>query len=178
MTKPPVTLLVVAMLIAGASLGMFLRVLKADNSLPQVSLTADNIRPRPIEELTGKNVTRDYAYAWRDLAAALANNQADFLNDYFIGFAKDNFRQRIADQKQTGLETRYIDHGHHVEAFFYSADGGEMQLLDQARMEIQIFDGGKLIHQENASQQYLVLMTPGADRWLVRSLEPIEKSEF
>jgi hypothetical protein len=65
-----------------------------------------------------------------------------------------------------------------VKAFFYSPDGGEMQLLDKAQLEIQVYDGGKLIHQENATQDYLVLMTPGADRWFVRSLEPIAGSSF
>lgn len=149
-----------------------LRVLRADSSLPQIQLNADSIAPRPIEELTGRNVTRDYAYAWRDLAAALYNNNAGALDAYFTGFAKDNFAQRIADQKRIGLHTRYIDHGHQVKAFFYSPDGGEMQLLDKARVEIQILDGSKVIHSENASQNYLVLMTPGADRWFVRSLAP------
>lgn len=177
MTSLRVFVLMVAALILGAGAGRLLRVLKAD-SLPQVELKADEIGPRPIEELTGRNVTRDYAYAWRDLAHALDTNEADSLNDYFTGFAKDNLRARIAEQKQIGLQTRYLDHGHHVQAFFYSLDGGEMQLLDKAQIAIEILDHGKVIHQENASAQYLVLMTPGADRWFVRSLQPIEKSTF
>ncbi len=150
------------------------RALHAD-SLPQVRLNADGIAPRPIEELTGRNVTRDYAYAWRDLAAASQSNRADLLNDYFTGFAKDNFTQRIADQRRTGVTVRYIDHGHNVKAFFYSPDGGEMQLLDHAQLEIQVLDSGKVIHQETVTQPYLVLMTPGADRWFVRSLEAVKK---
>lgn len=149
------------------------RVLRADSSLPQVQLNADSIGPRPIEELTGHNVVRDYAYAWRDLAGALESNRAGLLNDYFAGFAKDDFARRIADQKAAGLTTRYIDHGHRVKAVFYSPDGGEMQLLDDAKLEIDILDGGKVIHQENADQHYLVLMTPGADRWFVRSLTAV-----
>jgi hypothetical protein len=160
------------------ALPIFLRVLRAD-SLPQVQLNADSIEPRPIEELTGTNVTRDYAYAWRDLAQALDKNDPELLSAYFTGFAKDNFTQRISDQKTTGVHVRYVDRGHKVKAFFYSPDGGEMQLLDKAQLEIQVYDGGgKLIHQENASQDYLVLMTPGADRWFVRALEPIAPSQF
>jgi len=154
-----------------------LRVLRAD-SLPQIQLNADSIGPRPIEELTGRNITRDYAYAWRDLAQALDANQKGLLNDYFTGFAKDDFSQRIADQARTGLRTRYIDHGHKVKAFFYSIDGSAMQLLDQAQIEVQVLDGSKVIHQENATQSYLVLMTPGADRWFVRSLQPIAATQF
>ena len=145
----------------------------AADSLPQVTLNADSIAPRQIEELTGRNVTRDYSYAWRDLARALQSNRTDLLSDYFTGFAKENFAERIADQRKTGVTVRYVDHGHNVKAFFYSPDGGEMQLIDNAKLELQILDGGKVIHQETLTQPYLVLMTPGADRWFVRSLDPI-----
>jgi len=168
-------LLTAAVLVALAIVSPLLfRALRAD-SLPQVKLNADGIAPRPIEELTGRNVTRDYAYAWRDLAAALQSNRAGLLNDYFTGFAKDNLTQRIADQLHTGITIRYIDHGHNVKAFFYSPDGGEMQLLDNAELDIEILDGGKVIHHESVTQPYLVLMTPGADRWFVRSLDPVAK---
>ncbi|PYX89565.1 MAG: hypothetical protein DMG68_04670 [Acidobacteria bacterium] len=179
MTKASLRLILFATLTLTITLASpaLLRVLRAD-SLPQVQLNADSIAPRPIEELTGRNVTRDYAYAWRDLAVALDNNNAGLLDAYFTGFAKDNFSQRIADQKRTGVHARYVDHGHQVKAFFYSPDGGEMQLLDKAKLEIQILDGGKVIHSENASQDYLVLMTPGADRWFVRSLAPVAAQEF
>ncbi len=154
-----------------------LRLTRAD-TLPDVRLNADSIGPRPIEELTGRNVTRDYAFAWRDLAQALDNNQVGLLNDYFTGFAKDNLTQRISEQTRNGLRTRYVDHGHKVKAFFYSIDGSAIQLLDQAQIEVQVLDGNKIIHQENATQNYLVLMTPGADRWFVRSLDPIAASQF
>ena len=151
---------------------MLFRALQAD-SLPQVKLNADGIAPRAIEELTGKNVTRDYAYAWRDLAAASQSNRPGLLNDYFTGFAKDNLTQRIADQRRTGVTIRYTDHGHNVKAFFYSQNGGEMQLLDRAQLDIDIMDGDKVINHESVTQPYLVLMTPGADRWFVRSLTPV-----
>jgi hypothetical protein len=172
-----VMLSLAVLLAAAMSIPAILGVLRAD-TVPQVQLNADSIGPRSIEELTGRNVTRDYAYAWRDLGQALDNNQKALLNDYFTGFAKDDFRQRIADQAQNGLRTRYVDHGHKVKAFFYSIDGSAMQLLDQAQIEVQVLDGGKIVHQENGTQTYLVLMTPGADRWFVRSLEPITTSEF
>ena len=165
---------VLSVLLALGSVGA-LRVVHAD-SLPQIHLNADNIAPRPIEELTGHNVTRDYANAWRDLAQALDKNQPAVLETYFTGFAKDVFTKRISDQKKTGVHIRYIDRGHQVQAFFYAPDGGEMQLLDKAQIEEQVLDGDKLIHQENSTRHYLVLMTPGADRWFVRSLEPVPNS--
>ena len=148
------------------------------NSVPQVRVNADSIGPRPIEELTGKNVARDYAFAMRDLETGLSANDASVLDDYFTGFAKDRLRQRIADQKAANIRVRYTDHGHDVKAVFYSLDGDEMQLVDRAKLEIQIFDGDKLIHQESLVQDYLVLMTPGADRWLVRSLDPVADKQF
>jgi hypothetical protein len=49
-------------------------------------------------------------------------------------------------------------------------------LLDKATVEQQILEGNNVIHQENSTRQYLVLMTPGADRWFVRSLEPLPDS--
>ena len=176
--KPARLLVTTAVVLAIAiSVPAVLRVLRAD-TLPDVRLNADSIGPRAIEELTGRNVTRDYAYAWRDLAQAMDKNQKGLLNDYFTGFAKDNFSQRISDQAHNGLRTRYVDHGHKVKAFFYSIDGSAMQLLDQAQIEVQVLDGDKVVHQENGTQDYLVLMTPGADRWFVRSLEPIAASQF
>lgn len=159
-----------------SSIGL-MHVVHAD-SLPQIHLNADSIAPRPIEELTGHNVTRDYANAWRDLAQALDKDQPDLLDAYFTGFAKDALAKRISDQKKTGVHVRYIDHGHQVKAFFYAPDGGEMQLLDKAQIEEQVLDGDKVIHQGNTTQQFLVLMTPGADRWFVRSLEPVPNSAF
>jgi hypothetical protein len=142
-------------------------------SLPRVSLNAGSIVPRPIEQRTGETVTRDYAHAWQDLAECLDANRTDLLSDYFTGTAKERLTQRIADQRKTGLRTVYVDHGHQVKAVFYSPDGGEMQLVDQAQIEVTIFDGQKPIYTATSTHKYLVLMTPGADRWYVRSLESI-----
>jgi hypothetical protein len=142
-------------------------------SLPGITLNAESIAPRAIEQRTGETVTRDYAHAWQDLAEALEGNRSDLLKEYFTGTAKDRLIQRITDQRKAGMHTRYVDHGHQVRAVFYSPDGGEMQLVDQAQIEVQVFDGQKQIYTANKPQKYLVLMTPGADRWYVRSLETV-----
>ena len=155
----------------------FLCTVSAD-SLPQVRLNADSITPRSIEDLTGKNVARDYAYAWRDLAEALDMNRANTLNGYFTGFAKEGFNNRISDQRRAGIHTHYLDRGHRVEAVFYAPDGGEMQLIDQAKLEVQILDGERVIYKEDGTQYFLVLMTPGADRWFVRALQPVPEAEL
>lgn len=142
-------------------------------SLPRVTLNAESIGPRPIEQRTGETVTRDYAHAWQDLAESVEGNRTDLLNDYFTGTAKERLMQRIMDQRKAGLRTRYVDRGHQVKALFYSPDGGEMQLVDQAQIEVQVFDGAEAIYTATRAQKYLVLMTPGADRWYVRSMESI-----
>jgi len=162
-----------AALVAAVALACPYRTAWAGNALPQVQLNADSIAPRPIEELTGRNITRDYAYAWQTLAAALDQNRPQLLEGYFTGFAKEKFLRAIADQKKSGLRVRYVDQGHKVNAFFYSPNGDAMQLRDNAQLEIQVFDGSKMIHQEQVSLHYLVIMTPAADRWVVRSLEAV-----
>jgi len=141
--------------------------------LPDVHLDAQGLAPRSIEELTGTNVARHYALAWRDLEDALETNRADRLDEEFTGFAKDRFRQRISDQKQTGVHVQVVDHGHRLKAFFYSSDGAAMLLVDQADLEIKIFDGDKLLDAQRAPRQFNVLVTPGADRWYVRSLDEV-----
>ncbi len=146
--------------------------------LPQVHLDADGLAPRPIEELTGTTVARHYALAWRDLAAALESGRAEGLGEEFVGFAHDRLTRRIAEQEQAGVHVRIVDHGHHLKAVFYSTDGTAMQLLDEAQLEIQTFDGNKLLDTQNGPHQYMVLMTPGADRWYVRDLEEVSGKSF
>ena len=140
----------------------------AASSLPQVELNAENVGPRAIEELTSKTIARDYANAWKSMAEALDKNRPDLLDGYFTGFAKDKLAQLIAQQKQTGVHIHYDDRGHKLDALFYSPSGDAMQLRDRAQLGIEVLDGGKVIHNEQGNVQYLVLMTPGADRWLVR----------
>jgi hypothetical protein len=142
-------------------------------NLPPVHLDAAGLAPRPIEELTGTTIARHYALAWRDMAAGLESGQAGQLSDEFVGFAKDHLTKRITEQNQAGVHVRIVDHGHHLKAVFYSTDGTAMQLLDQAELEIQTFDGNKLLDTQNAPHEYIVLMTPGADRWYVRDLEEV-----
>ena len=151
---------------------------QAASSLPKVTLSAESLGPRPIERCTGEVVTHDYAQAWQVLAVCLNANRSDLLDDYFTGEAKRRLTQRIADQKRTGVRTRFLDRGHGVKAVFYSADGGEMQLEDKAQMEVDVLDGDKLIYSATTTQNYLVLMTPGSDRWYVRFLESVSEDSF
>jgi hypothetical protein len=146
--------------------------------LPQVHLDAGGLAPRPIEELTGTTIARHYALAWRDLAEALESGRTGALGEEFVGFAKDRLTQRVGEQKAANLSVRIVDHGHHLKAVFYSTDGSAMQLVDQAQLEIQTFDGDNLIDTQTAPREYMVLLTPGADRWYVRDLEEVSAQTF
>ena len=162
-------LIIVAILLLGV-VAYHLRA-TADDELPRVQLNADNIGPRPIEDLTSKSVPRDYALAWQTLEQALEGNQSGLLDGYFTGFAKQDFTQRINSQLKSGLHTRYTDRGHKLDALFYSPSGDVMELRDHAQLEMQILDGGKVIYDEPVNAEFTVLMTPGADRWLVRQIQ-------
>jgi hypothetical protein len=156
---------------------MWVTRVRAAGSLPTVQLNAEHIGPRSIEDLTQQSVSRDYALAWQSMAQALSQNRADVLNAYFTGFAKQNLTDRVTDQARTGIRTQYTDSGHKLEALFYSPAGDAMQLRDTARLEIKILDGDKVIDQEQVTLHYMVLMTPGADRWLVRDLEILPEAK-
>jgi hypothetical protein len=138
---------------------------------PHVEFNGDNAAPRSVEDLTGQSVPRDYGFAWTNMIQALDQNRLDLLEGYFTGFAKSNLTDRIKDQRKTGLHVRYTDHGHKLNVLFYSPNGDAMQLRDDADLEMEILDGSKVIQSEPLHVRYFVLMTPGADRWMVRDLE-------
>jgi hypothetical protein len=145
----------------------------ADAEVPRVSLNTENIGPRSIEDLTSKSIPRDYAFAWQTMEQALDENRAGLLDGYFTGVAKQDLAQRVTTQVKSGLHTRYRDRGHKLDAIFYPPAGDAMQLRDHAQFDIQVLDGGKVIYEEPLSLTYIVLMTPGADRWLVRQMQAI-----
>ena len=142
---------------------------------PSVQLEVKNAQPREVEDVTQNAIVRDYTLAWQAISTSLANNTLQPLNDNFAGFALDKFTQRVKDQKQNGLTTRIIDHGHKVDAIFYSQDGAAIELKDTASIETQVLDGGTVIHSDQAQIQYYAVMTGAEDRWKVRVLESATK---
>ena len=146
----------------------------ADGEVPRVEFNADNIGPREIEDLTSKSVPRDYGLAWQTMEQALGENRAGLLDGYFTGLAKQDLGDRVMSQIHAGMHTRYQDRGHKLEAIFYAPAGAAMQLRDHAQFDIQVLDGDKVIYDEPVNAEYIVLMTPGADRWLVRQMQSIQ----
>jgi len=146
----------------------------ADTELPHVEFNADNIGPRQIEDLTSKSVPRDYGFAWQTMEQALNENHPGLLDGYFAGTAKQDLGDRVRSQNRSGIRTRYQDRGHKLEAIFYAPAGDAMQLRDRAQFDLQVLDGDKVIYEQPVSAEYIVLMTPGADRWMVRQMQAIE----
>lgn len=139
----------------------------------EVQLTASNTQPRQVEDSTQAAVARDYKAAWQTLATAMEQNRTDQLDTAFVGFARDRFAQAIAQQKENGLRRRYIDHGHKLEAVFYSYDGSALQLKDTANVEVELLDGSKVVGTQTGTVSYVVLMTPAETNWKIRDLEAV-----
>jgi hypothetical protein len=139
--------------------------------LPRVNLNAENAGPRQIEDTTEQAVARVFARAGETLTTALSQNRSDMLDADFVGVALDNLRERVNQQQQSGLHTRYIDRGHNLQAVFYSPEGSAIQLRDVAQFEVQFLDGDKVIHNEQRTETYTVVMTATENRWKVRVLQ-------
>ncbi|HEX6466268.1 MAG TPA: hypothetical protein VFZ99_03120 [Terriglobales bacterium] len=137
----------------------------------EVRLDSSQIVPRPLEERTGQSLVRQYSKAWQDLEAALNQNNNKMLSESFVGYAQDTLNAQIAAQKKAGLSTRYVDHGHKVDALIYSMDGSAVELRDAAQLEIQYLDGDKVVGSENTTRHYVVVMSVVDDGWKVRVLE-------
>jgi|SRR5579863_8248322 len=147
----------------------------AAGSLPQVELNANAAGPRAIENLTAQAISENYRHAWQNLSEALDSNSSHSLDLYFGGTARAQLGQALAEQERTGLRSRYLNQDHKLEAVFYAPEGDVMELHDTTQCEIQVLDGGKVIHDEQAVLHYVVLMTPAADRWVIRQLQAVHR---
>jgi hypothetical protein len=144
----------------------------ADSSV-QVQLNTQKAGPRAVEELTERGILRDYRFAWTSIAQALEFNTLDPLQGPVAGDAKQWLKDTIVAQQQSGISQRYLAQNHRVEAVFYAPEGDVMELHDTAEYQLQVSDAGKVIHDEHVVVHYVVLMTPGADRWVVRQLQAV-----
>jgi len=153
-------------------LGVSLNLHAADSAV-QVQLDFKKASPRGVEELTERAILRDYRFAWTSITQALEFNTLDPLEGPFAGDAKRWLKQSVVSQQQAGLNQKYVDQTHRVEAVFYAPEGDVMELHDTAEYQLQISDGGKVIHDEHAVVHYVVLMTPAADRWVIRLLQAV-----
>lgn len=143
------------------------------DAAPQVSLNISKAGPRSVESLTERVILRDYKFAWTNLDLALESNSSAPLNGLFVGTASAWLNDAVAGQRRNGLTSRYLNQTHKVDAVFYAPEGDMIELHDTAEYDLQILDGSKSIHEEHVVMHYVVLMTPGADRWVVRQLQSV-----
>lgn len=155
-------------------LGSALHLYAAD-ATAQVELNVAKAAPRTVENLTERGILRDYRFAWTSMAQALEFNTLDPLEGPFAGDAKKWLQETVSGQQRDGLSQRYLNQNHKLEAVFYAPEGDVMELHDTAEYQLQISDGGKLIHDEHVVMRYVVLMTPAADRWVVRQLQAVRQ---
>lgn len=139
----------------------------------QVQLDTKEAKPRVVENLTERAILRDYRFAWRSMAQALDTNSLDALEGSFAGEANQWLRQSILSQQHSGLSQRYAQQNHKLEAVFYAPEGDVMELHDTAEYQVQFLDGGKVIGDSHITQHFVVLMTPGADHWVIRQLQAV-----
>lgn len=140
-----------------------------------ITLDAANAGPRELEEQTQRSIVRDYGRAWGTMQSALDHDDAAALQQYFVGIAKDKLSTAISEQQKSGVRVHYQVRSHALKVLFYSPEGSAIEARDTAQLEMQVLDGGKVVHSESLTQPYLVLFTPAEDRWKVRLLEPLPK---
>ncbi len=142
-------------------------------SAPSIVINTEHATPREIEETTQKALARDYATAWQTMTEALDQNRADLLSANFLGTAGDKLTATIQEQTKAGLHQHITDQGHTVDAVFYSPEGSAIELHDTAHLQIDVMDGSKVVHTENATVHYVALLTAAENSWKVRVLEGV-----
>jgi hypothetical protein len=163
-----------ALMVAAALLALFAPHQAAGaDSTPQLVLNTSKATPRSVESLTERAILRDYKFAWVNLDQAMESNSTAFTTGLFAGTAGAWLNDAVASQRRSGLSSRYLNQAHKVEAVFYAPEGDVIELHDTAEYDLQVLDGNKTIHNEHAIVHYVVLVTPGADRWVIRQLQSV-----
>jgi len=141
--------------------------------LPHVDLAVNAAGPRTVETLTVQSVVRDYQRAWQSLADSFRYGEPTLLSGYFVGPLRTTLSGKVTEEARSGLHSQYLNQSHKLEVVFYAPEGDVMELRDTAEFDLQIADGSKTISREKVVSHYVVLMTPSADRWMVRELQEV-----
>lgn len=147
----------------------------AQDSPVQVQLNTNNAGPRTIESLTEQAILRDYRSAWSSMAHALEFNILDPINQPFAGDARQVLRDSVTSQQTAGLRQRFLEQNHKLEVVFYAPEGEVIELHDTAEYQRQVMDRDKVVQDQHVVVRYVVLMTPAADRWVIRQLQAVAK---
>jgi hypothetical protein len=147
------------------------------DSAPQVELAVETATPRAVESDTEHSIVRDYTAAWKEMAEAFEQNSPDLLNAHFVDTAKLTLTSAVTEQRNIGVTSHYLDQAHRLKVLFYAPEGDVMELQDSVEYQLQVISDGKVIHDEHVVLKYLVLMTPSADRWVIRQIQSIPNSD-
>ncbi len=107
------------------------------------------------------------------MSQALESNATEPLKGLFEGAANEWLQAAVKNQQKNGLASRYSNQNHKLQVVFYAQEGDLVELHDTAEYDLAISEGNKTIHNEHAVVRYVVLMTPGADRWVIRQLQAV-----
>ncbi len=151
-------------------IGAWLLVRGSEQPVVRVQPT-DAVGPRVLEKRTEASVIKDYLQAWRSLDGALAQNQAQMLDGYFIGVAKEKLSDTIREQQNLGINTSYKDRAHDIRVGFYSPEGQSLQLLDTVEYDVSIVDHERQQGTQHVRSPYVAVLTPTEVRWEVRVLQ-------
>jgi hypothetical protein len=124
--------------------------------------------PRPLNDTTREAAVRDYLESWKTMAAAFEQNRPQLLDADFAGTAKDQLTATIRQQAALGIHTRYQPVSHNVEIIFYSPEGLSIQLVDDIRYDVQIFNKDGVLTARQMRARYIAVLTPTEVRWRVR----------
>jgi hypothetical protein len=128
----------------------------------------DSVGPRTLETQTQSSVVRDYLLAWQTMDTAMAQNQADLLDAYFVGQAKEKLADTIREQRNLGIQTSYQPTSHDIKVVFYSPEGLSIQLLDEVEYDVDVRSGDHSMGSQHVRARYVAVLTPTESRWKVR----------
>lgn len=140
-----------------------------------VRLDATKAGPRTMEDLTRSAVARDYSKGWEVLTEAFAAGSPAALDAYFVGTARKDLGASVESQNSLGLQSHYVSQQHDLKVVFYAPEGDVLELQDTAHVELQVSDGKKIIEDHPVILHYVVLMTPAADRWVIRQMQAVQQ---
>lgn len=140
-----------------------------------VQLEAKKAGPRGVENLTQRAIVRDYRSAWTTMSHALEFNTLDPIDVPFAGDAKRVVHDTVISQQRSGIRQVFTDQNHQLQAVFYAPEGDAIELHDTASYRQQVLDGSRSIQDRRVVMYYVVLMTPSADRWVVRQMQVVQQ---
>ncbi len=139
---------------------------------PAVQLEPTDLHgPRPLAKQTETAVVHDYLRAWQGMAAAMAQNRADLLDQDFVGEAREKLGATVAEQGKLGVQAHYQDRSHDIKIIFYSPEGLSIQLVDLIEYDEEILDHGKVVAEQPVHARYVAVLTPTEVQWKVRILQ-------